>query len=112
MDEGGRCELCRRINFGSFADHFSEPLLETRNPVACLSRSNRDLGVTRELPKACGVPLKRSCGGADEHTAALAYVQHWPDIDWGHNPDGNFLPIGKHLSASNHNCSRKRTVHC
>src|SRR5262249_11233136 len=102
MDEGGRCELCRSSNFGSFTDHLSEPLLESRDPFACLSRSSRDLGVTRELPEASDVPLERSCGGADEHTAALAYAQHRSDVDRGHNPDGNFLPIGKHLSASNH----------
>jgi len=53
MDEGGGCELCRRSNLSSFADHLSEPLLEGRDLVTCLSRSNRDLGVTRELPEAC-----------------------------------------------------------
>src|SRR5262249_41630374 len=112
MDEGGGCELCRSSNFGSFTDHLSEPLLESRDLVACLSSSNRDLGVTRELPKARDVPLERSCGGTDEHTAALAYIQHRPDVDRGHDPDGNFLPIGEHLSAGDHNCSRKRTMHC
>src|SRR5262249_14145251 len=83
-----------------------------RDLVACLSRSNRALGVARELPEAYGLPLERSRGGADEHTAALAYVQHRPDVDRGHDPDGNFLPIGEHLSASNHNSSRESTMHC